>query len=79
MGRHGGFGDWYWDHVDDPEDWLADLTLPDKAKDEPEEVKSLIQMLIDRRVLPRMKKIRTSLRRTRDGSSAQDQAASSVE
>lgn len=78
MGRH-EFGHWYWDDVQDPEMWLAGITESTEAKDEPEEVKSLIGILLDRRVLPRLKKIRTSLRRTKDGPSASDQATSPVE
>lgn len=67
-----------WDDIDDPDEWMQPFR-DGPAKEEPEEVKSLVRILLDRRVLPKMKKIRTSLRRTRDGSSSSDQGTASVE
>jgi len=62
MGRHTGDleDDWH-ERCNDADEWLAGIRDSDRTE-EPTEVKSLIQILLDRRVLSRLKKIRTSLR-----------------
>lgn len=45
---------------EDPDEWLAPFV--DTVSDPPE-VKSLVRELLNRRMLPRLKKISTSLRR----------------
>lgn len=54
------------DSCEDPDEWMAPFRDSPGEK-EPEVVSSLIRELISRRLLPRVKKIRTSLRRNRDG------------
>lgn len=77
MGRH-GLGHSPWDNCNDPDEWLIGLTRGVGAVDEPEGVNRLITLLFDRKVLSRLKRVKTSLRR-RDGSSSADQKASGVE
>lgn len=72
-----GMSDWR-DRCMDPDEWMAPFR-DDRVTEEPEEVNSLIRDLLDRRVLSRMKRVRTSLRRRDNGHASEDQEQSGVE